>query len=170
MDLQVDSFADSFAHALFGAIIVLCLIIVGLLSINLWNRSIALQWVPVMGLVLWPRYAVPFTSVIFIFLLGLLQDIASAQTLGFSSMAYLLIYGALRPRVILDKLPMTMFWMRFTGAILLILLLGFILGGATSFVSVQTVGIQFVVTVLIFPVFFQLRLWLADRLINHSRL
>lgn len=157
MNLQAESYADNIPHAVYGFLITLVMIIFGLITLHIFNVTISLIWLPLMSVFLWPRFAAPIVSIFLIFIAGLFQDILNAQTLGFSSILFLLTYIFLRPQLDFDNLGFTTLWTRFGGVIALTigLILLFKLFGAS--VSISHFPMQVLLTLLLFPVFLGFR-------------
>lgn len=75
----------------------LVLTIIGALNINVFDRSIALTFIPLIGLVLWPRYVNAVAAIISLLFLGLLLDFLTAEPLAMRSIIYLVIFTIFRP-------------------------------------------------------------------------
>lgn len=170
MNLQAETYADNIPHALFGFIITLALIIFGLINLRFFGVSISLIWLPLMGVFLWPRFAAPVISVILIFIAGILQDILNAQSTGFSSILFLLVYVFLRPRLDFEDLGLATLWTRFGGVVALTIGLILLFKVFGNSVSISNFPLQVLVTLLTFPIFLSLRTILRRVFIPLDRL
>ena len=78
-------------------LILLVLTFIGGLNLNIFGYSISLHLVPLIGICLWPRRANPVYSIIAIFILGLLLDLLTTETLGGRTLIYLVVFSIFRP-------------------------------------------------------------------------
>lgn len=170
MNLQAESYADNTLHAVFGFLITIILSIVGLLSFHISKVDISLIWLPLMGVYLWPRFAAPIISVVLIFIAGLLHDILNAQSLGFTSILFLLVYIFLRPRLSFENSGRSSLWLRFGAVIGLTIFLILLFKLLGSNISISNFPMQILVTLLLFPVFLGVRNMLSHIFIPTDRL
>lgn len=170
MNMQAESYADSFSHAFFGFLITVALILFGLMTLRFPGVTLSFIWVPLMGVYLWPRFATPLASVFFVFAAGLIQDILNGQPAGFSSVMFLMIFVIFRPKLDFDRLGMTALWLRFGGVMIVSILAFFILRLLGSGVSVINAIMDGIIAFVLFPIFVGLRTVLRNIFIPNERL
>jgi len=110
-----------------GVLMMLCLIVLAVLQFNIFGWSITLLFLPAAGISLWPRGASPLSSVIALFLLGLLLDFLSGGPFALWSIIFLTIYAVFRPFDRSQALIFSAAFLRWAGILLLSGLLSFVL-------------------------------------------
>lgn len=97
----MNAFATSYAigrgHLWQASLSVFILSILGIVSFTAFGLNISLQWIPLMGVALWPRTATPIFSVIALLLLGLFQDWLGYGVPGQWAFLYLFLFLIIRP-------------------------------------------------------------------------
>lgn len=84
-------------YALQGGAFGFVLLVLALLSLRVGPIDVALTFVPLAGIFMWPQNAAIVMSVCLIFLLGLGLDILSGGPVGLWAFLYLALFGIFRP-------------------------------------------------------------------------
>ena len=135
------------------------LTIIGSLSINFFNHSVSLSFVPLIGVCLWPRHTKVIISVIFIFLWGLLLDLITSEALGFHTLTYLVVFAVLRPDLRLKRHKFGVASLQWLGIMLLSMFLVYILSvvGRRVRPDFLLILLQGIVATVVFPVIYLAR-------------
>jgi len=152
-------------------VIVFVLTIFGALNVNILGRSIALSYVPLIGVCLWPRYANPVISITALFFLGLLSDFMTNEALGFHTLVYLTVFAVFRPDRRLKQHIFGTALARWLGTILVALLLVYALGWISRGVRphVTTLLYQALLATTAFPIVYLCRHFLLYFLDSDDR-
>ena len=105
-----------------GIAAVFVLMVFSLLSINIAGYHIALSYLPLAGVFLWPRLANPMISIIGICALGGLADLLGETPLGFWAFVYLTYFMIFRPDARENSAG---FWDLWIGFFIAVLVAGF---------------------------------------------
>ncbi len=89
--------ARSRGHAWHGIVMMLLLTIIGVLSVNLFGRSVSFSLLPLLGVILWPRGSSPVASILAMLIFGLLLDFLTAGPLGLWALVYLIVFALFKP-------------------------------------------------------------------------
>ena len=103
---------SSKSGALKGALFLLGLTLLSVLSVNISGRAVNFLFFPVMAIFLWPRVENPVASIVIILVFGLLLDVISAGPLGLWPLIFLTIFTLFRPH---KRLKARHFWPSFGG-------------------------------------------------------
>lgn len=106
----------------------LVLTILGALHLNVFGKTVALNFLPLIGICLWPRRANPVISIIAIFILGILFDFMTNEALGLRTMIYILVFAIFRPDKRLKTHIFGTAFAQWIGAIAMAILLIYLLG------------------------------------------
>lgn len=135
------------------------LTVIGSLSINLFNQSVSLSFVPLIGVCLWPRHTKVLVSIIFVFLLGLLLDLITYQALGFHTLTYLVVFAVLRPDLRLKGYKFGIASLQWLGIILLSMFIVYILSlvGRRVRPDIMIIFFQGLIATVAFPIVYLAR-------------
>lgn len=111
-----------------GGLTLFLLTLLGCLHINIFGQSIALTFLPVIGVCLWPRFSNPTGSILLLLVFGILLDFLTFEPLGMRSLVYLIIFTVFRPDLRLKDFRFNMAFAYWMGAIVLSLILSYFLG------------------------------------------
>lgn len=141
-----------------GAAFGVFLLVFALITFRLGRFEVALTFIPLVAVYLWPRHAATGLSSALIFLLGMAVDILSGGPVGLWAFIYLALYGVFRPDLRGRDKGLGSMWGVFcfwvAGAMIITLILGAI------FVSGRTgtgaLALQAIVALILFPVLYVL--------------
>ena len=141
-----------------GAVIGIALVFIALLSMDLGKMHFGFSFVPVVVIYYWPRAASYSWSLLFMFLLGLFYDMASANTLGMWALAFLILF------MVLDETPkgisglgraVVEYALSVMFCLVIVLLLGWLSIGKLP--QISTLLGNAVASIVIFPIFYWVR-------------
>ena len=142
-----------------GGVTMFLLTLLATLHVNIFSHSIALTFLPVIGVCLWPRFSNPVVSILLLLLYGLLLDFLTFEPLGMRSLIYLVIFTVFRPDLRLKDFRFKMAFAYWMGAIILSLVLSYFLGwlGRSVQPAWSTLLFQGLLATLFFPLIYGIR-------------
>lgn len=142
-----------------GGVTMLLLTLLATLHVNIGGQSIALTFLPVIGVCLWPRFSNPPGSILLLLLFGILLDFLTFEPLGMRSLIYLTIFAVFRPDLRLKDFRFKMAFGYWVGAIVLSLFLSYVLGWLNHSLRPQwsTLLYQGLVATCLFPLVYSIR-------------
>ncbi len=142
-----------------GGLTMCLLTLFATLHINLFGQSVALTFLPVIGVCLWPRFSNPPASIVLLFIFGLLLDFLTFEPLGIRSLIYLIIFTVFRPDLRLKSFRFNMALAYWIGAILLSLILSYFLGWLGRSVKPEWTALlyQGLLAMALFPLIYGIR-------------
>lgn len=135
------------------------LTVLGALHINIFGKSVALSFIPLIGICLWPRHANPILSVIAIFILGVVFDFITNEALGFRTMIYLAVFAIFRPDKRLKAHIFGTAFAQWLGVIVIAILFVYLIGwiGRGTKPNLMTLVFQVLLATVFFPIIYLLR-------------
>ena len=155
----------SFSASLQGLLLGSVLMFFALINLDLGGVRIGFFLVPVIGIYLWPMRASYSWSLLFIFILGFLHDIASTGPMGVWAICYLLLFVIIGGGVN-AKIPFQNAFGGFFLSLVFVSIVAYILGyislGRPPMLSNFVASV--LLSLMLFPIFFWLR-----NLFGHKR-
>jgi cell shape-determining protein MreD len=155
MQKKTVSQTQSISLSFQGLVIGIVLVFPALLSMDIGGVYFGFNFLPVAVLYYWPRAASHTWSLLSVFLLGVFYDMASANTLGMWTLAFLVVF------MVLDSTgnvktgfgrAMVGFTMSLGLCLVIVLLIGWMSMGQLP--QVGTLLLNAVATIAIFPIFY----------------
>lgn len=142
-----------------AALTMLALTIIGVLHVNILGRSIALSFLPIIGVCLWPRYANPVVSIVLLLAYGLIFDLLTFYPLGLTSLIYLTLFAVFRPDLRIKPYDFSSAFIRWCGALILGMVMAYFLGwlARSTRPDMLTILFQAFIATALFPIIYALR-------------
>ncbi len=151
------------------------IIFISILVLILFNYSIfyipsfiwIMPWLSTIGVFSWTIFSKKEFTIGHVFILGIIEDIIVGSSLGFHALALILIYRlSLQQRKYLAGKPFSVIWFAFSLSLILVYVIAFILNNILGN-STSSIGyINWLTTVLIFPVIHLLLLCIKNKWIK----
>ncbi len=148
---------NSFSGGLQGLLIGILLVFASLADINLGGLHVGFVFLPVIAIYFWPPLASYSLSLICVFLLGLLHDVASDGPIGIWTMSYMFLFmimgGGVRTK---QKFSTALGF--FTLALGLVFFMSFVFGlfAMGRWPNIASLFVSALATILMFPLFYWL--------------
>lgn len=142
-----------------GALLLLFLTALSVLSANILGREVSFIFLPLMAVFLWPRIENPIASIILILLFGLLLDLLSAGPLGLWSLIFLSVFTIFAPHKRLKPLTFKSAFFRWFAVLLFALIAAYFLGwyALRNRPDIWPMLFQGTAAIVLFPFVFGLR-------------
>lgn len=139
-----------------GAGLLLFLIMISQLHVHIASLSVTFAFLPITAVFLWPRLAEPLTTILSLFILGLLMDCVNEGPLGFWPLIFMTYFIIFRPDRREGQQGFIGLWLGFgiVAILLLMLMVGISLALVGYTPNLMALSVNLGVTLAVFPLIF----------------